>query len=131
MLALTVALDRPAYTPCSPHRRSCNPYEAYGQLRIDVNSPLVNRWVPFDATCRAPMLMASLGRLVWAGRDVKDLDSPLAQAEGIMEDAAPDGFDWEDMEWARGKTVVAHGDSLVRFQNIHFCKVRLYTITLM
>lgn len=39
-------------------------------------------------------------------------------------EAAADGEGWEDMQWARNRTVVLFGDSVARENVVYFCEVR-------
>lgn len=73
------------------------------------------------------MLVAGLARMLWSQTPVIP-ETPLSAGEGgkqAMADQAPDGSIWEDMEWARGRTVVALGDSVIRAQVMHFCEVSM------
>jgi hypothetical protein len=76
--------------------------------------------------------MASFAREAWRENGTVP-QSPLSELAGeeLARDHAPDGMPWEDVDWARGRTVVAHGDSVIRLQLIHFCQVRLPSLMLM
>lgn len=68
--------------------------------------------------------MASFAREAWRENGTV-AQSPLSELAGeeLARDHAPDGLPWENVDWARGRTVVAHGDSVIRLQLIHFCQV--------
>jgi hypothetical protein len=106
--------------------RPCDPYNSFGYLNIDIDSPHANRWTSFDPTCRTPPLVASLARHLWADRP--DQDVPKTPLTGNMStlraDMAPDGQEWEDVAWAKSRTIVVIGDSVSRQQLKHFCEVR-------
>ncbi|CED85030.1 PC-Esterase [Phaffia rhodozyma] len=84
----------------------CTPYHTYGQLTANADIPELNRFHPFQDDCKAPQLMRALRSL--AG---------IEPSQGVKQD----GWQGENINWAKGKTVLMIGDSVVRNQLEHFC----------
>lgn len=112
--------------PSSSPSTSCSPYNQHGYLAFDAHNAHANRWTPFAGTedaCHspAPALAASFLRATWAAQAPSKRPGGAEFAQG---EKAPDGRGWEDVEWARGRTVLLLGDSIHRFTTKYFCEVR-------
>ncbi|CAK9781380.1 hypothetical protein CC85DRAFT_282798 [Cutaneotrichosporon oleaginosum] len=119
---------------------TCNPYALPGMLAYEPNDPHANRWHPFagmrdetdpelrsdvkaDACAQpAPALAAAFVRASWSAVP-PSLPSNESALEPDFASAAlgPDGRPWEDVEFARNRTVVFLGDSISRFTTKYFC----------
>ncbi|WVQ92967.1 hypothetical protein IAU59_000029 [Kwoniella sp. CBS 9459] len=119
-----------SYSKRSFHHAQCNPYDQPGYVSISPTDPHLNRWTPFTTkpACQAPALLASVLRENWK----------LQPAPGGSEVRAPEGWwnveddgdgpdgrgrGWEDVEWAKGKTVLVMGDSVTRFNVKYLCEM--------
>ncbi|WWC63745.1 uncharacterized protein I303_106350 [Kwoniella dejecticola CBS 10117] len=99
-----------------------NPYLLPGYLEYSQWNPHGNRWHPFTGTS-SPALLASLLRSSWAIK-ASSMASDILDPKGWSEkELGPDGKEWEDISWARGKTVLVIGDSVGRYQVKYFCEM--------
>ncbi|WVF65291.1 hypothetical protein IAT40_000015 [Kwoniella sp. CBS 6097] len=111
-----------------PFDAQCNPYNQPGYVTISPSNPHLNRWTPFTIkpTCQAPALLASVLRENWKLQPAPG-GSDVRAPEGwwSVEDDGPDsrGRGWEDVEWAKGKTVLVMGDSVSRFNVKYLCEM--------
>ncbi|WRT69320.1 uncharacterized protein IL334_006304 [Kwoniella shivajii] len=99
-----------------------NPYLLPGYLSISPWNPHENRWMPFTSS-PPPALLASLLRSSWRTlppSGVSDIRDPKDWWEG---EVGPDGKDWEDVTWAKGRTVLVLGDSVGRFHVKYLCEM--------
>ncbi|BEJ15700.1 hypothetical protein CspHIS471_0503050 [Cutaneotrichosporon sp. HIS471] len=119
--------------------RTCNPYELPGMLVYDQDDPHANRWHPFagmreeradpetetktdECTQPAPALAAAFVRASWdAVRPSLSGNENALDPEFATAQEGPDGRPWEDVEFARNRTVVFLGDSISRYTTKYFC----------
>lgn len=110
-------------------RPTCSPYDQHGYLAFDADNSHNNRWTPYAQSgpadqCKqpAPALAASFLRASWASTS----PSHTPNLGMLWADAplGPDGKPWQDVEWARNKTVFFMGDSISRFTSHYVCEVR-------
>ncbi|WWC63725.1 uncharacterized protein I303_106330 [Kwoniella dejecticola CBS 10117] len=99
-----------------------NPYLLPGFLVYSQKSPHENRWSPFNGSS-SPALLASLLRSSWHTTSSSISSDILRPENWWKEHLGPDGQGWEDISWARGKTVLVVGDSVGRFQVRYFCEM--------
>jgi hypothetical protein len=109
----------PGWLPSSV--KGCDPYTQNGYLNFDPTNAHANRWTPYDSECQAPALLASFLKATWA--DKPPAIGPRLGTQFTEHDVGPDGREWKDMEWARGRSVVIYGDSISRFMSGYFCHV--------
>ncbi|KAK8844077.1 hypothetical protein IAR55_006871 [Kwoniella newhampshirensis] len=103
---------------------TCNPYSQNGFLNYAPDDPHANRWTPFTnhPTCgKTPLLLASLLRTSWSEHGAKGL--PDLPGDWWKAEMAPDGEEWENVDWARNRTVLVVGDSIQRFNMRYFCEM--------
>jgi len=107
---------------------TCDPYSLSGYLEVNETHMHNNRWHPFiendpghAAGCRSPPLMASFMNQA-TRKPVPEIEGPV-EPETEENDFGPDGRLWEDVEFAKGKTVVVFGDSVLRFNVYYFCEL--------
>ncbi|OCF39374.1 hypothetical protein I317_06801, partial [Kwoniella heveanensis CBS 569] len=108
----------------------CNPYTQPGYVTISPTNPHLNRWTPFTTkpSCQAPTLLASVLRENWkiqpapGGSDVR---APEGWWNVADDGDGPDGRGrgWEDVQWAKGRTVLVMGDSVTRFNVKYLCEM--------
>ncbi|WWC98232.1 hypothetical protein V866_005123 [Kwoniella sp. B9012] len=103
-------------------RSTINPYDLPGFLQFSKWNPHENRWIPFSFT-PPPLLIASLIRSSWAVKPPSGESDLKDSKEWWEKDVAPDGNDWEDVSWAKGKTVLVLGDSVSRFHVKYLCEM--------
>ena len=122
--AIYASIDR--YTPYWRPRR-CNPYEQLGFLSYGgPQHPHENRWTPYRDNCHSPALFASLVRSAWGTMPNTSTTGKDMPGDWWQQEAGPDGRAWEDVEWAKGKTVLYVGDSIGRENVKYFCQVSSY-----
>lgn len=111
-------------------------------LVYEQGNPHANRWHPFagvreagaDAseaeaeagTCAqpAPALVAAFVRASWdAVPPSLPANESALEPEFASAEVGPDGRPWEDVEFARNRTVVFLGDSISRYAVKYFCDV--------
>ena len=105
--------------------RECDPYSQPGFLEFSPHDPHGNRWMTFSPGCSSPALFASFARAAWKTippSNPSSLDS-LIPSNWVDAEHGPDHEKWDEMEWARGRTVVVMGDSVLRYAIIYFCEV--------
>ncbi|WWD21267.1 hypothetical protein CI109_105751 [Kwoniella shandongensis] len=103
---------------------TCNPYNQHGYLNYAPDEPHKNRWIPFspNSPCgKTPLLFASLLRTSWSEHGAKGI--PDLPGDWWREEVAPDGGEWEDVNWARNKTILVIGDSIQRFNLRYLCEM--------
>lgn len=131
-----------------PTSVACSPYDQPGMLVYDKDDTHANRWHPFagmreddstrlantsdpssntqDACAQpAPALAASFLRASWAA--VPPSKEPSIGMGWAKAPLGPDGREWEDVEWARNRTIVHIGDSISRFKSKYICEVSTST----
>lgn len=128
-----------------PPPEACNPYAQPGMLMHDPVDPHANRWHPFagmreaetesvnasdtrmvksetDACYQpAPALAAAFVRASWDA--MPHSANTTLDGEWAKADQGPDGRPWEDVEFARNRTILYIGDSISRFTTKYFCEV--------
>jgi hypothetical protein len=102
----------PSLSPLPLFRSSqdCHPYHAYGHLSVSLDVPEHNRWHPFDPSCQSPELFRAFRRKI--GRESEKVK--LAERDG--QEGMEKRGKGENIEFARGRTVLMLGDSTVREQ---------------
>ncbi|KAM0747644.1 Proteophosphoglycan 5 [Meredithblackwellia eburnea MCA 4105] len=87
---------------------TCNPYAAFGSLKVDPNEPDNNQYLPFDPKCRAPSFLAKLRA-----------DSNVVHGVAGSKTTQPT----TDFSWMFNKTVLLIGDSVDREHVENFCQL--------
>ncbi|WOO76715.1 uncharacterized protein LOC62_01G000338 [Vanrija pseudolonga] len=111
--------------PSSSTSAACSPYDQRGYLAFDAHDAHANRWTPYAAgedSCHrpAPALGAAFVRAAW---DAQVPSKRPNGAEFAQAANGPDGREWEDVSWAKGRTVLLLGDSIHRFTTKYFCEM--------
>lgn len=105
------------YERDDPH---ANRWHPFGGIRDDVDREIENRETD-DCTQPAPALAAAFVRASWNA--VPPLNETVLKGEWAKAERAPDGRPWEDVEFARNRTVLYVGDSISRMTTKYFCDV--------
>ncbi|BGO91602.1 hypothetical protein NBRC10512_008049 [Rhodotorula toruloides] len=95
-----------------------NPYAEFGRISSDSSTPEGNRWLPYDASCVPPPLLATLRSTLKKKPTVEDsletLEFPLPKRRTKAKR--------KSLSWLQGKTVLLFGDHVERNHNKDFCR---------
>ncbi|ORY31792.1 hypothetical protein BCR39DRAFT_525369 [Naematelia encephala] len=121
--ALTSFSPSSSFSSSSSSSQQCDPYQSLGYLHVSTFDANAHRWHPFREDCHAPAYLAALVKEAWSIQEPTN-SGPLTKPSAWREsDLGPDGREWQDVSWARNKTVVIVGDSVMRFNALYFCKI--------
>lgn len=113
--SLMVRDDELTNLPCSVCE---NPYAEFGRISSDSSTPEGNRWLPYDASCVPPPLLATLRSTLKKKPTVEDsletLEFPLPKRRTKAKR--------KSLSWLQGKTVLLFGDHVERNHNKDFCR---------
>lgn len=107
-----VNLNQHQHHPHTPSHACSDPYYQFGSLHVDLTRREENNWVPFNKQCQPPRLMASLAHMV--GSDIDSDWSPSTSPSTLTDE-------YEDVNFARNRTILVMGDSIARETVKYFC----------